>query len=137
MANKLEEGSTSFGAVISKYRKENEFSQPELAEIMGVSRNTITNWENNRARPDVEMIRDLCCTLGIPLHELFGIQTAQAMTSHEKVVFRQHRSLSPFGQRIADRIISSIMEEEQRAQDLGLPPFDDRCNETDASHNEE
>lgn len=134
MTNKLEEGCTSFGAVICKYRKKCELSQPELAEIMKVSRNTITNWENNRVRPDVETIRDLCCTLGIPLYELFGIQTEHATTSHERVVLYQYRSLSPLGRRIVDRMVSSIMEEEQRAQDLGLSPSGDHCNKTDASH---
>lgn len=133
MSNKHEEGAVSFGTVICKYRKKCELSQPELAEIMKVSRNTITNWENNRARPDVDVIRDLCCTLGIPLYELFGIQTEQETTSHERIILYQYRSLSPLGRRIVDRVVSSIMEEEQRAQDLGLSLFDSQCNETDSS----
>lgn len=130
MANKSVTEAPSFGAVICKYRKKCELSQPELAEIMGVSRNTITNWETNRARPDVDIIRDLCCTLGIPLYELFGIQTEQETTSHERVILYQYRSLSPLGRRIIDRMVSSIMEEEQRAQDLGLSSSDDQHNET-------
>lgn len=136
MTNKPTEESTSFGAVICKYRKKNDLSQPELAKIMGVSRNTITNWENNRARPDVDIIRDLCCTLGIPLYELFGIQTDQETTSHERVILYQYRSLSPLGRRIVDRMIGSIMEEEQRVHDLGLSPSDDQCNETDTPPSE-
>lgn len=131
MTNKPTEESTSFGAVICKYRKKNDLSQPELSKIMGVSRNTITNWENNRARPDVDIIRDLCCTLGIPLYKLFGIQTDQGTTSHERVILYQYRSLSPLGRRIVDRMVGSIMEEEQRVQDLGLSPSDNQCNETD------
>lgn len=136
MTNKLMEESTSFGAVICKYRKKNDLSQPELAKIMGVSRNTITNWENNRARPDVDVVRDLCCTLGIPLYELFGIQTNLKTTSHERVILYQYRSLSPLGRRIVDRMVGSIMEEEQRAQDLGLSPSDDQCSETDSPPSE-
>lgn len=130
MTNKLEEGCTSFGAVICKYRKKHELSQPELAEIMKVSRNTITNWENNRVRPDVDTIRDLCCTLGIPLNELFGIQTEHETTSHERIILYQYRNLSPLGRCIVDRMVSSVMEEEQRVQDSGLSPSDDQCNET-------
>ena len=52
----------SFGAVLRKYRNKNEMSQPELAEIMGISRNTITNWENDKCRPEVDSIRTLCST---------------------------------------------------------------------------
>ena len=62
-AEKNEQAEFAFGAVIRKYRNKNEMSQPELAELMGVSRNTITNWENDRARPEVETIRVLCSML--------------------------------------------------------------------------
>ena len=97
-----------------------EISQPELAELMGVSRNTITNWENDRARPEVETIRVLCSMLGIPLYELFGLPNSSQLTSHEKVVFGQYRKLSPVGQRIVDRMIESVMGEEQDARDRYL-----------------
>ena len=42
-AEKSEQTEFAFGSVIRKYRNKNEMSQPELAELMGVSRNTITN----------------------------------------------------------------------------------------------
>ena len=117
---KNEQPEFAFGAVIRKYRNKNEMSQPELAELMGVSRNTITNWENDRARPEVETIRALCSMLGIPLYELFGLPNSSQLTSHEKVVFRQYRKLSPVGQRIVDRMIESVMGEEQDARDRYL-----------------
>ena len=110
----------AFGAVIRKYRNKSGMSQPELAELMDVSRNTITNWENDRARPEVETIRSLCRLLGIPLYELFGLPNSSQLTNHEKVVFRQYRKLSPVGQRIVDRMIESVMGEEQDARDRYL-----------------
>ena len=30
----------------------NGMSQPELAQLLGVSRNTITNWETDKSRPE-------------------------------------------------------------------------------------
>lgn len=119
-AEKNEQAEFAFGAVIRKYRNKNEMSQPELAELMGVSRNTITNWENDRARPEVETIRVLCSMLGIPLYELFGLPNSSQLTSHERVVFGQYRKLSPVGQRIVDRMIESVMGEEQDARDRYL-----------------
>ena len=114
----------SFGAVIQKYRKENGMSQPELAEILGVSRNTITNWENDRARPEVETIRELCTMFNIPLYELFALPNSSQLTAHEKVVFQQYRKLSPVGKRIVEQLISSVMGEEQDARDRYL---DENC----------
>ncbi len=121
---KSEELNFSFGAVIRKYRNLNGLNQPELAELMGVSRNTITNWENDRARPEVETIRALSSKLGIPLYELFGLPNSSQLTAHEKIIFQQYRKLSPVGQRIVDQMISSIMGEEQNARDKYL---DESC----------
>ncbi len=33
---------------ISKLRKENNYTQEQLADVLGVSRQTISNWENGK-----------------------------------------------------------------------------------------
>ena len=44
------------GKQIKKYRKVMELSQEELAEKIFVSRQTISNWENNKNYPDVKSL---------------------------------------------------------------------------------
>lgn len=44
------------GKQIRKYRTEMELSQDELAEKIFVSRQTISNWENNKNYPDVKRL---------------------------------------------------------------------------------
>ena len=44
------------GKQIKKYRTEMKFSQDELAEKIFVSRQTISNWENNKSYPDVKSL---------------------------------------------------------------------------------
>ena len=44
------------GKQIKKYRTEMELSQDELAEKIFVSRQTISNWENNKNYPDVKSL---------------------------------------------------------------------------------
>lgn len=44
------------GNKIKYYRGEREFSQEELAERVYVSRQTISNWENNKSYPDINSI---------------------------------------------------------------------------------
>ena len=44
------------GKQIRKYRTEMELSQDELAEKIFVSRQTISNWENNKNYPDVKSL---------------------------------------------------------------------------------
>lgn len=110
----------SFGTVLRKYRNKSEMSQPKLAEIMNVSRNTITNWENDKCRPEVDSIRTLCTTLGIPLYELFGLSNTSMPSPHENILLSQYRQLSPVGRKVIDRTIHSMLEEEMDARDRYL-----------------
>ena len=45
---------------LKELRIENNFSQEKLAEILNVSRQTISNWENERSYPDVHNLIMLC-----------------------------------------------------------------------------
>ena len=110
----------SFGAVLRKYRIKNEMSQPKLAELMGISRNTITNWENDKCRPEVDSIRELCTMLGIPLYELFGLSNDSMPSPHENIILSQYRQLSRVGQKVIDKTIRSMLEEEIDARDRYL-----------------
>ena len=110
----------SFGAVLRKYRIKNEMSQPKLAELMGISRNTITNWENDKCRPEVDSIRELCTMLGIPLYELFGLSNDSIPSPHENIILSQYRQLSRVGQKVIDKTIHSLLEEEIDARDRYL-----------------
>ena len=44
------------GEKLSKLRKENEYTQEELAEIMSVSRQSISKWESDVAFPETEKL---------------------------------------------------------------------------------
>lgn len=110
----------SFGSVLRKYRNQNGMSQPELAEIMGVSRNTITNWETDKSRPEIESIRSLCTMFGIPLYELFGLSNDSLPSPHENTILRQYRQISAVGRKVVDKIIGSMLEEETAARDKYL-----------------
>lgn len=44
------------GANIRKYRKQGKLSQTELAKKLGVSQQTITAWENEKAEPTSSML---------------------------------------------------------------------------------
>lgn len=53
------------GSQIKKYRQEAKLSQEELAEKIYVTRQTISNWENDKNYPDINSI--------VLLSNLFGI----------------------------------------------------------------
>lgn len=110
----------SFGAVVQKYRVKNNLSQPELAKLLGTSRNTVTNWETDKSLPSVSAIRELAKILDIPLYELFGISNQELPSSHENNLLREYRRLSRMGQKVIDKMISTILQEETDAHDSYL-----------------
>lgn len=60
----------SLGEMIYKLRTEKNLSQGDLAEMLNVSRQSISKWENNSAIPDLEKIVKLSEIFNISLDEL-------------------------------------------------------------------
>ena len=60
------------GKFIAICRKEQNLTQEQLAEKLGVSSKSISRWENGRTLPDYSIIKDLCKTLNISINELFS-----------------------------------------------------------------
>ena len=108
--------SESFGAVLQKYRNKNGASQAEVAEMLGTSRNTVNNWENERSKPDYDTIKTLAEMFGIPLYELFGIANHLMPSVSETGLLIQYRQLSPISKNIAEKMISAMLEEEMNAK---------------------
>ena len=109
-----------FGALLKARRRQARLSQKDLADMMHVTRNTVVNWEADKSRPDYAMLPTLCTLLNIRLHELFGIPAENGLSPLEDRVVRHLRALSPAGRRVADRLVSALAEEEQRALDARL-----------------
>ena len=60
------------GKFISKCRKEKKLTQIELAEKLGVTDKSISNWENGRNMPDLSLFKPLCEILDISINELIS-----------------------------------------------------------------
>ena len=58
------------GNKILKLRKEKKLSQEQLAEKLGVTRQTISKWELNETTPDIKQAKELSKIFKISLDEL-------------------------------------------------------------------
>lgn len=58
------------GRQIRMYRERDQLSQEELAGKIYVSRQTISNWENNRSYPDIQNLMLLSVLFNVSLDEL-------------------------------------------------------------------
>lgn len=62
-----------FGEKLKQIRNERKVKQSELASILGVGNSTISNWENNTSRPDVDTIALICGALNISPNYFFDV----------------------------------------------------------------
>lgn len=63
-------GRYNFPENLRKARKEHGLTQNELAEGIGVSRVTVTEWENNTRYPTIDRLYDIAKFLEIPVTAL-------------------------------------------------------------------
>ena len=64
------------GEKIISERKKCKLSQEDLAETLGITRQTISNWELNETSPDLKQASKLCDIFNISLDELTGKENA-------------------------------------------------------------
>lgn len=60
----------NFSEQIKKIRSERNLTQQEMANKIGISRQAISNWENDKNLPDIEMIIIIAKTFDLTLDEL-------------------------------------------------------------------
>ncbi len=59
------------GEFISTLRKEQNMTQLDLANKLGITDRAVSKWENGRGMPDLSLIKPLCDALSISVNELF------------------------------------------------------------------
>lgn len=55
----------NFGEKLQLLRRSRGLSQEQLAEVLEVSRQAISKWENNDSEPDLEKLRAICTYFGV------------------------------------------------------------------------
>ena len=61
---------TNLGKRIANFRHEKHLRQEDLAEILGVSSQAVSKWENDQTCPDISLLPSLAKQLGVSVDEL-------------------------------------------------------------------
>ena len=62
------------GKFIASMRKEQSYTQRQLADMLGISDKTVSKWERGNGLPEVSLMLPLCETLRISVNELLSGQ---------------------------------------------------------------
>ena len=99
----------SFAENLKQLRKEKQLSQEDLAEILGVSRQAVSKWEQGIGYPEVEKLLLLSSKLNISLDALMATEVTQASNLQKQNVTGRITITSPIERVIATchKVISS------------------------------
>ena len=67
-----EERKNLFSVRLKELRLQHGFSQEELAEKIGIKRNSYSDWENGKCKPNYEKLEKIADFFGVSLDWLFG-----------------------------------------------------------------
>ena len=73
------------GNFIAACRKDKKLTQEKLAEQLGVTDRTISNWENGKNMPDLSLFQPLCQILGITINDLMSGEKVKGENYQEKL----------------------------------------------------
>ncbi len=94
---------------IRYFREKAGLEQKAVARAIGVTPNAISNWENGRARPDINLIPDLCQVLDATLYELFDMEDPESRYSaQEKELIEKYRRLKPANRRLLETVVGEM-----------------------------
>ena len=68
----LKGGNMNLADNLKKIRKEHNLSQEQLAEKLGVSRQSVSKWESNLAYPEMDKVLQLCKMFNLNIDELLN-----------------------------------------------------------------
>lgn len=98
----------TFGERLKSARTSLKLTQKELASKINAKHNSISDWENNKNKPDPDTIELLCGILGITPNYLLGASNDDVLFPHEKTLIAKYRQLDTHG----IKMVNFVLEEE-------------------------
>ena len=78
----------NIAASIARFRRERGMTQEALAEMIGVSPQTISKWENSTTYPDVALLPVLADVFGVTIDALYGREDSQRAIAADAAIDR-------------------------------------------------
>lgn len=101
-----------YAARIRQSRLAAGLNQAQLARLVGVTSNSVTNWESGARRPDVDILKRICIELKVSADELLGIaQYDTRPSAHEMNFLACYRALSKHDRLLLDSLIDKMHED--------------------------
>lgn len=116
----------TFGDKLKQARTCKGLKQSELAKQLGVTNTTISNWEKNVSKPDLDMLSYVCGVLNVkPNYFLSPALPDDEISIPEFKLIEKYRTLDPTGKSHVDTVLdweaarsADILQKDARITDL-------------------
>lgn len=108
----------TFGEKIRNARKQKKLTQKQLAELIGAAHNSVSDWENNKNKPDPDTIELICGTLDIAPNYLLG-KAEDSISPFDKQLLSDFHSLDAQGQETVRYILDNEKKRCEKIVELG------------------
>ena len=95
---------------LKQARKNSKLTQKQIAEILKVSDNSVSNWEKGVSRPDIEQVSQLCKILKVSADILLDNELEVNLTPDEFVTIKKYRSLNHYSKKAVDGLLDNEYE---------------------------
>ena len=110
----------TLGERIRSARKLKRMTQRELASKIGAAHNSVSDWENNKNKPDPDTIELICGVLDITPNYILG-SSEDALSPSEKALINKYRALDSHGKEAVDTILQLEYDRVTAANDYLYP----------------
>ena len=94
----------TFGEKLKNSRLTMKLTQRQLADMVGAKHNSVSDWENNKNKPDPDTIELLCGVLGITPNFLLNSNSDDFSLS-EKEIIKKYRKLDAYGKETVNILV--------------------------------
>ena len=106
----------SFAWNLRTLRTQNDLTQGELAEMIGVSQKTISSWETGRTEPTMNDVIGICKILDCPMEKLTGTKARAVGDITLEDILVKMRSLDVSELREVQKAIEETLEHREMKQ---------------------
>ena len=99
----------TLGQNILKMRKKSGLSQEELGDKVGVTRQTISNWELDETTPNPDQLKGLSKALNTSVDDLIENDIQNVVLSKVKLTEKQTRTIKKIGKGILIAFVISLI----------------------------
>ena len=102
----------TFGKRLKTARKEKGLTQKELAALIHVKHNSISDWENDKNKPDIGTVELLCGILSITPSYIMGVKENDrpVLSADDAFIIKNYHLLNEANQKAIKNLMLDLIE---------------------------